>query len=58
MGLVPGHFFEPLQQRGVDPFRAKLDDELIVVNRGLLAILGHGTLHIPGRDHLLMYFGL
>ena len=54
MGLVPSHFFEPLQQCVVDPFRAELDDELIVVNRGLFAILGYGTLYIPGCDHLFV----
>ena len=54
MWLVPSHFFEPLQQCAVDPLRAKLDDELIVVNRGLFSILVHRTLYIPGRDHLLV----
>lgn len=51
---MPGHFFEPLQQYAVDSFRAELDDKLIVVDRGLFTILVHGTLHIPGRDHLFV----
>ena len=51
---MPSHFFKPLQQRFVDPFRAELDDELIVVNCGLFAILGHGTLHVPRCDDLLV----
>lgn len=58
MRLVPSHFFEPLQQFVVDPFRTELDDELIVVDSGLFSILVHGTLHIPRCDHLLVGFGL
>jgi len=54
VSLTPSHFFKPLQQGVIDPPRAKLDDKLIVVNRGLLAILGHGALHVPRCDDLLM----
>ena len=52
--LVSSHFFEPLQQGVVDPPRTKLDDQFIVVNRGLFSIFGHGALHVPGGDHLLV----
>lgn len=54
MRLVPSYFFKPPQQCVVDPFRAELDDEFVVVNRGLFAILVHRTLYIPRRDHLLV----
>jgi len=54
MGLMPSHFFEPLQQRVVDPLRTELDDKLIVVNCGLFAILGHGALHVPRCYDLLV----
>jgi hypothetical protein len=58
MRLVPSHLFEPLQQCVVDPFRAKLENELIVVNRGLFSVLIHRSLYIPRRDHLLVGLGL
>ena len=54
MGFMPSHFFKPLQQRIVDPLRTELDDKLIVVNCGLLAILGHGALHVPWCYDLLV----
>ena len=54
VGLMPGHFFKPLQQRIINPFRTELDDKLIVVNCGLFAILGHGALHVPGCYDLLV----
>ena len=54
MSLTPSHFFKPFQQRVVDPSCAELDDKLIVVNRGLFAILGYGALHVPRCDDLLM----
>ena len=54
MGLTPSYFLKPLQQCVVDPFRTKLDDKLIVVNCGLFAIFGHGALHIPRCDDLLV----
>ena len=54
VGLMSSYFLEPLQQRVVDPFRTELDDKLIVVDCGLLAILGYGALHIPRCDDLLV----
>jgi len=54
MSLVPGHLFEPLQQCIIDPFRTELKDELIVVNCGLFAILGHRALHVPRCNYLLV----
>jgi hypothetical protein len=54
MRFVPCHFFEPLQKGVVDPSCAELDDKLVVVDGGLFAILGHGTLHVPRRDHLVV----
>jgi len=54
MSLVPGHLFEPLQQRIVDPFRTELDDELIVVNCGLFAVFGDRALDVPRCDDLLV----
>lgn len=54
MGLMPSHFFKPLQQRVVDPSCAELDDKLIVVNCGLFAILSHGALHVPRCDDLFV----
>ena len=54
MSLMPSHFFKPLQQHVVDPSRTELDDKLIVVNRGLFAILGHRALHVPRCDDLLV----
>ena len=54
MGLMPSHFFKSLQQCVVDPFRAELDDKLIVVNCGLFPILGHGALHVPRCNDLLV----
>lgn len=58
MGLMSSHFFEPLQQGVIDPFRAELDDEFIIVNRRLFAILCHGALHVPRRDYLFVGLGL
>ena len=55
---MSSHFLEPLQQFIVNSFRAELDDELIVINRGLFAILIHGTLYVPGCDDLVVNIGL
>ena len=51
---MSSHLFKPLQQRFIDPFRTELDDELFIVDCGLFAILGHGALHVPRCDYLLV----
>ena len=58
VSLMSSYPLKPLQQRVVDPFRAELDDKLIVVDRGLLAVLCHGALHVPRGDDLLVNRGL
>ena len=54
MRPVPGQTFEALQERGVDPARAKLVDELVIVDRELLAVARNGSLDVPGRHDLLV----
>lgn len=54
MRLVPRHALEALQQRLVDPARAELLDQLVVVDRELLAVGRDGALHVPGRDNLCL----
>lgn len=54
MWTVPGQPLESLQDRLVDPPRAELVDELVVVDRELLAVGRDGPLHVPGRHDLIV----
>ena len=51
---VPSQTFEALQKRSVDAARAKLVDELVIVDRQLLSISRNGTLNVPGCHDLLV----
>lgn len=51
---MPREAFETLQKRSIDSPRAKLVNKLVIVDRQLLPIARDGTLHVPGRNDLLV----
>ena len=55
MRLVTGQSLEPLQHRFVDSARAKLVDKLVIVDGKLLAVGGHASLDVQGRNDLCMW---
>lgn len=57
MWFLPSKLLEPLQQRVVYPFGAKLIDEFVVVNRSLFSIAGDGALDVPGSHYLFVLGG-
>ena len=52
---VPREAFKALQERSIDPPRAKLVDELVVVDRQLLPVARDGALYVPGRHDLIVH---
>ncbi len=54
---VASEFLETLKEGCVYRLSAELDDELLVIDRLLLAILSNLALHIPGRDDLFVCDG-
>jgi hypothetical protein len=51
---MPREAFKALQERSIDSPRAKLVDELVIVDSQLLPIARDGTLYVPGRYNLLV----
>jgi hypothetical protein len=51
---MPREAFKALQERSIDSSRAKLIDELIIVDSQLLPITRDGALYVPGCYDLLV----
>ena len=54
MWLFPGQLLEPFEEGGIDLACTKLLDELVVVDRKLLAVCRHLSLNIPGCNNLVL----
>lgn len=54
MRFLSCELLKPLEERLVNTARAELDNQLVVVNRELLAVRRHRALHVPRRHDLVM----
>lgn len=54
MGFLSRELLKPLEERLVNTAGAELDDQLVVVNRELLAVRRHGALYVPRRHDLVV----
>lgn len=57
MRTLPRQPLKPLQDRRIHSPRAELVNELVVVDRELLAIVRNGTFDVPGSDNLRVFLG-